>query len=59
MGSGAQPRRRLRTCGAIAKHGLAGRATAREPAGDGVRGRSPGGDSAWVAAQEAKQLLLG
>ena len=36
----------LRTCGAIAEQGLAGRATAREPGGDGVRGRSPGVDSA-------------
>ena len=37
--------RQLRTCGASAAHGLAAitfsRATAREPDGDGVRGRSP------------------
>ena len=41
MGSGGAAPGGVRTCGATAEHGLAGRATAREPDGDGVRGRSP------------------
>ena len=51
-GPGAQPPGRLRTCGAIAEHGLAGRATAREPDGDGVRGRSP---RRWTQASVRRQ----
>ena len=42
---------RLTTCGAIAEHGLAGRATAREPDGDGVRGRSP---RHWVRSRRRR-----
>ena len=50
--------RRLRTCGVIATHGLAGRTTARRlPDGDGVRARSPrrgsAAELAWWSWRES------